>query len=95
MPNVETEMYEITDVGADAMVVLSRGVIVTSSDAHKTHRTGIRSSGRGSGQTAVFNRIRSAHYYVAILRLEQSYRIFIQNNLYPSASIGSNIFKRA
>ena len=30
MPNAETEMYEITDVGADAKVVLSRGVIVTN-----------------------------------------------------------------
>lgn len=30
MPNAESEMYEITDVGADAKVVLSRGVIVTN-----------------------------------------------------------------
>ena len=30
LPNAETEMYEITDVGADAKVVLSRGVIVTN-----------------------------------------------------------------
>ena len=30
LPNAETEMYEITDVGADARVVLSRGVIVTN-----------------------------------------------------------------
>ena len=28
--NAESEMYEITDVGADAKVVLSRGVIVTN-----------------------------------------------------------------
>ena len=30
MPNAESEMYEITDVGADAKVVLNRGVIVTN-----------------------------------------------------------------
>ena len=30
LPNAKTEMYEITDVGADAKVVLSRGVIVTN-----------------------------------------------------------------
>ena len=30
LPNAESEMYEITDVGADAKVVLSRGVIVTN-----------------------------------------------------------------
>ena len=30
MANAESEMYEITDVGADAKVVLSRGVIVTN-----------------------------------------------------------------
>ncbi|MBR4400903.1 MAG: DUF3089 domain-containing protein [Synergistes sp.] len=29
LPNAETEMYEITNVGADAQVVLDRGVIVT------------------------------------------------------------------
>ena len=31
-------------------------LIVKSSDAHKTHRTGTRSSGRSSGQAAVFSR---------------------------------------
>ncbi len=31
-------------------------LIVKSSDAHKTHRTGTRSSGRSFRQTAVFNR---------------------------------------
>ena len=31
-------------------------LIVKSSDAHKIHRTGTRSSGRSSGQAAVFNR---------------------------------------
>ena len=30
LPNAESEMYEITDVGADAQVVLSRGVVVTN-----------------------------------------------------------------
>ena len=30
LPNAESEMYEITDVGADAKVVLSRGVILTN-----------------------------------------------------------------
>ena len=30
MPNMKTRRYEITDIGADAQVVLSRGVIVTN-----------------------------------------------------------------
>ena len=30
MPNVKTRRYEITDIGADAQVVLARGVIVTN-----------------------------------------------------------------
>lgn len=30
LPNAESEMYGITDVGADAQVVLSRGVVVTN-----------------------------------------------------------------
>ena len=30
MPNMKARRYEITDIGADAQVVLSRGVIVTN-----------------------------------------------------------------
>ena len=30
MPNVKTRRYEITDIGADAQVVLARGVVVTN-----------------------------------------------------------------
>ena len=40
-------------------------LIVKSSDAHKIHRTGTRSSGRSSGQAAVFNR-----YSVCTLALQ-------------------------
>ena len=32
MPNIKARRYEITDIGADAQVVLSRGVIVTNAE---------------------------------------------------------------
>ena len=36
MPNYRTGEYEITDVGADAKIVLSRGVIVTTTEYDQT-----------------------------------------------------------